>query len=828
MSSIHGNINNAFRQHRVLFWYDEGAKLKEEFEQLNLDGVEKIEVQNDEFFIKHRLISEPDQRFLLYFDGAEPEYEENWLLDIQLAHGVFSSDVESMYIQDLGLEYHFRPLIKRHLAFFESKERRNKLRELLAEGDNEKDVVYKMLGVVFAVDYINFETFIQAYAQAFYDENNRIETALERYNLTDLFWEEVDAKFNYKSEKPSIYDFLLTVFKRNFSATAGKTSVGDSRFFIGFWKDSIAYRDVFEALSERIAEDLNIADELDKMNYEDILQDDLYKVIDLKIIHSIVNELVYENIAFSKVQDVVKERENKYWFSELSDCYEALYHASSMIENVRLFQDTRFATIEEGANEYVKELYTIDYSYRKFIVNYRKTSQQKVLNGLYEKVQKVYANDWLLRFNDNWQQTLDRTDGWVLQSQQNQGNFFNKHVKPFVDKKQRLFVIISDALRYENGWELWSEIQRKKRYEATIDYMIANLPSYTQLGMANLLPHEQLSIVSKDSSIMVDGMSSAGVQGRRKILEVNSGVRADAISAESFMAMNASTEGREYVKGYDLIYIYHNHIDLIGDDKTSEGKVFDAVETELEFLDNLLRHIANMNGNNMIITSDHGYIYQNEVLDESDFSDAELEGDIWKENRRFVLGQNLSGNKAVRKLKGDDVGLNSDLDILIPKGINRLRIKGAGSRYVHGGATLQEVVVPLLTISKKRKDTTEVVEIDIIQSSDQITTNVLTVTFIQKELITDKMLPRTIRAYIQAEDGARLSDAFNYTFDIAEGSERERSIKKTFQLSAAASGKYKGQRVKLIIEEPIPNSTRWKVYAEHGYTLKISFINDFD
>lgn len=828
MSSIHGNINNAFRQHRVLFWYDEGAKLKEEFEQLNLDGVEKIEVQNDEFFIKHRLISEPDQRFLLYFDGAEPEYEENWLLDIQLAHRVFSSDVESMYLQDMDLEYYFKPLIKKYLPFFESKERRNKLRELLAKGDNEKDVVYKMLGVVFAVDYINLETFIQAYAQAFYDENNRIEVALERYNLTDLFWEEVGAKFNYKSDKPAIYDFLLTVFKRNFGASVGKTPMGDSRFFIGFWKDSIAYRDVFEALSERIAEDLNIADELDKMNYEDILQDDLYKVIDLKIIHSIVNELVYENIAFSKVQDVVKERENKYWFSELSDCYEALYHASSMIENVRLFQDTRFATIEEGANEYVKELYTIDYNYRKFIVNYRKTSQQKVLNGLYEKVQKVYANDWLLRFNDNWQQTLDRTDGWVLQSQQNQSNFFNKHVKPFVDKKQRLFVIISDALRYENGWELWSEIQRKKRYEATIDYMIANLPSYTQLGMANLLPHEQLSIVSKDSSIMVDGMSSAGVQGRRKILEVNSGVRADAISAESFMAMNASTEGREYVKGYDLIYIYHNHIDLIGDDKTSEGKVFDAVETEIDFLDNLLRHIANMNGNNMIITSDHGYIYQNEVLDESDFSDAELEGDIWKENRRFVLGQNLSGNKAVRKLKGDDVGLNSDLDILIPKGINRLRIKGAGSRYVHGGATLQEVVVPLLTISKKRKDTTEVVEIDIIQSSDQITTNVLTVTFIQKELITDKMLPRTIRAYIQADDGARLSDAFNYTFDIAEGSERERSIKNTFQLSAAASGKYKGQRVKLIIEEPIPNSTRWKVYAEHGYTLKISFINDFD
>ena len=416
----------------------------------------------------------------------------------------------------------------------------------------------------------------------------------------------------------------------------------------------------------------------------------------------------------------------------------------------------------------------------------------------------------------------------MTNSKQSQYNFFNNYVKPVIDKKQRLFVIISDALRYENGWELWSEIQRKKRYEATLDYMITNLPSYTQLGMASLLPHEQLSVVSKDCSVMVDGMSSMGVHGRNKILEVNSGVRANAIAADDFMAMNASSEGREYVKAFDLIYIYHNHIDHIGDDKTSEGKVFDAVETELEFLDKLLRHIANMNGNNIIITSDHGYIYQNEVLEESDFSDAEQQGEIWKENRRFGIGRGLSGNLAVRRLTGDDVRLNSDLNILIPKGINRLRIKGAGSRYVHGGATLQEVIVPVVNVSRKRKDTTEEVEIDIIQSNDQITTNVMTVTFIQKELVTEKMLSRTIRAYIQADDGVRLSDTFNYTFDIAEGSERERSIKKAFQLSAAASGKYKGQRVKLIIEEPIPNTTRWRVYAEHGYTLKISFVNDFD
>ncbi|MFA5713534.1 MAG: BREX-1 system phosphatase PglZ type A [Bacteroidales bacterium] len=828
MSSIEDNINSAFRNHRILFWYDKGAKFKEEFEQFDLEGVEKIEVQNNQFFVKYRLINEHNQRFLLYFDVAEPPYEENWLLDMQLAHRVFNSDVESIFLQDLGLEYHFRPIIKEHLAFFENKVRRAKLRGLLADGDSDKDILYKMLGVVFDVSFINLESFLQAYAQTFYDDSSRIESDLERYNLNNFFWEEVAQKFNYKVDRPSIYDFLLTIFKRNFGGAVGSRAVGESLLFIDFWKDSITYREAFRALSERIAKDLNVSDELEEMNYEDLLQDDLYKAIDFKIIHSIAKKLIFENISFSKVQEVVKKRENKYWYQELQECYEALYHASSMIHNIRLYQDVRFTTIEEGATGYVNELYTIDYSYRKFIFNYRKTPYQRVLSQLYEKVHKLYSNDWLLRFNDNWQQTIDNTSGWVLNSQYNQSNFFYRQVKPFIDKKQRLFVIISDALRYENGWELWREIQSKNRYEATLDYMITNLPSYTQLGMANLLPHEQLSIVAKDCTVMADGISSAGVQGRKRVLELNSTVRADAITAEKFMAMSATTEGREYVKGYDLIYIYHNHIDHIGDDKTSEAEVFDAVEREFEFLDNLLRHIANMNGNNMIITSDHGYIYQNEPLEESDFADAQLEGEIWRENRRFVLGQNLTGNRAVKKFNGGEVGLNSDLDILIPKGINRLRIKGSGSRYVHGGASLQEVVVPLLTISRKRKDTTQEVDIDIIQSSDQITTNVLAVTFIQKELITEKMLPRSIRAFIQADDGTRLSDIFNYVFDIEEGSERERSVRKVFQLSAAASGKYKGERVKLIIEQPIPNSNRWKRYAEHGYTLKISFINDFD
>jgi hypothetical protein len=34
--------------------------------------------------------------------------------------------------------------------------------------------------------------------------------------------------------------------------------------------------------------------------------------------------------------------------------------------------------------------------------------------------------------------------------------------------------------------------------------------------------------------------------------------------------------------------------------------------------------------------------------------------------------------------------------------------------------------------------------------------------------------------------------------------------------------------VKLLLEEPVEGSSKWKTYKEYTYTLNISFTNDFD
>jgi len=829
MNKIEEALTKLFAKHRIIFWYDENEELKEEFEGVVLEDVEKVVVQNNQFYIKNLSYKEkPTTKFLLYLPYKKPNNAENWLLDLELAHYVFQTRQEAMFAQELELDYDFISLIAEHIEFFKNKERRAYLKELLGKDDDYQTIRYKMLAVLFNTDNVSLISFLQIHASAFSDENERYDRELERYNLKNYYWKEISRKYGYNNETPAIYDFLLEVFNNNFSIGKKTGIAKESKILIGMWKDSISYQQAYRKLSQRIADDLKIESALNAVRVDDIIQDDLFELIDKRIISELAHLICEETISNERLSQLIKQRENKYWYQDYEDFYACLENGMQMITLVKKTDKLKVESFGEGIQTYAQNLYKIDHYYRKYIRHYRKSNQNKVLQPLTEKVEKVYCNDWLLNYGNKWQKVIDSTDKWFNQHKIGQQRFFIDHIKPFVTKGQRLFVIISDALRYECGWEYLQKIQNEKRFEGELEHMVSSLPSYTQLGMAALLPNANMTFQPDSENILINGNSTQGVQGRTKILEQMSGVRATAINAEDFMKMNSATDGREFVKQYDLIYIYHNRIDKVGDDKTSEEKVFEAVEQELEFLMDVIKKIANMNGNNMFITADHGFLYQNKELEESDFSIGEVKGDIWKESRRYVIGKKLKGDASTKHFTAEQLNLSGDSEVLIPKSINRIRIKGAGSRYVHGGASLQEIVIPLLKVTKTRQDTTKQVDVDIIKSTDKITTNILAVSFLQTDLVSEKVLPRQIRSAIYAEDGEMLSDQFTYNFDIAEGTERMREVKHRFHLSSKASGKYKNHRVKLLLEEPVEGTSQWKTYKEYSYTLNISFTNDFD
>src|SRR6056300_1139792 len=93
-----------FERQRIVFWYDEKKEFRDAFENLEMDGVEKAEIHSNEFTLKHRMLREaPKQNFLLYCEGAEPEYINNWLLDVQLHSAVFRTDQSAIWLSELDL-----------------------------------------------------------------------------------------------------------------------------------------------------------------------------------------------------------------------------------------------------------------------------------------------------------------------------------------------------------------------------------------------------------------------------------------------------------------------------------------------------------------------------------------------------------------------------------------------------------------------------------------------------------------------------------------------------------------------------------------------------
>ncbi|SFF15418.1 hypothetical protein SAMN05216167_13139 [Spirosoma endophyticum] len=138
----------------------------EQVTQLDLPNIETITVNNNEFGIKYRLFYEqPDTSFLLYFPYGQPVYEQNWLLDVQLAGYVFRTDLQAQFMQDLNLDYHYHTFVSTHIEFFKSNRRREKLAKLgIPTGESEAGLRNRMLAVVFGQESLSLSEMLLAYA----------------------------------------------------------------------------------------------------------------------------------------------------------------------------------------------------------------------------------------------------------------------------------------------------------------------------------------------------------------------------------------------------------------------------------------------------------------------------------------------------------------------------------------------------------------------------------------------------------------------------------------------------------------------------------------
>ena len=823
-------LSRLFERHRIVFWYDAKQELRHSFEGLNISGVEKIELLNNEFGVKHRVLrGQPEQKFLLYREGPQADDLDNWLLDVQLAHGEFRTDQVAIILAELELSLEFAEVVRAHLEFYQANKRKEVLTRLLKADDTLGAIRLKMLAVCANAEP-RLDSVVECLLQELAEGRSDKIKLIERCHLDAFFWEQMTRCYGYKSADPSIHDFVIELFKSCYAmGLEGEIRLtGDALVFLKRWKDSRQFETSFETLSAECADTLGIEKDLTKRDFRALIELDYFRLIDQKIISDLVTQVALRTLSSGDITLWVRQRRQSHWYREYRHLYEAIDFAAQFFQILGDAQLT-MGSFVEGIERYSRLWFKLDQLYRKFTYHVRLSGQATLLGALSEQVENFYANNYLLKLNDQWQAYVDSCQQWEASPVLLQAHFYERCVKPFLNKDNKVCVIISDALRYEIGDELLSLIRQEDRYDAQLEPALSMLPSYTQLGMAALLPNTSLALANNDSgTVLVDGLSSQGTANRIKILNHTITQRSTALKADAFMALNRD-DSRAILRDHDVLYIYHNRIDATGDKRESEERVFEAVEDTLQELIKLIKKLTGANASNLIVTSDHGFIYQNRTLEESDFAEVEPQGQpVLFYDRRFVLGLDLQETPSLRQFNSAELGLVGDVEVQIPKSINRLRLKGSGSRFVHGGASLQEVVIPVLKINKKRQSDISAVEVDILRgASSVITSGQLAVGLYQAQPVTDKVRPRTLRAGIFTQDGDLISDSHELMFDLSSENPRERELQVRFVLTRKADDA-NGQEVILRLEEQHSGTSHYKEYKTLTFQMRRSFTSDFD
>ena len=179
-------------------------------------------------------------------------------------------------------------------------------------------------------------------------------------------------------------------------------------------------------------------------------------------------------------------------------------------------------------------------------------------------------NEYLETLLPKWNAAIQETDAFMALPLQR--DFYARNLK---NAKERTVVIISDAMRYEVGKELFHRMQDDPKCTAKLEVQLSVLPSYTRLGMAALLPHAELTMTD-DFKVLIDGMPCDNLAEREAVLQKYS-PDSVCVQFDSIKSLKVA-ELRSIFTGKQVVYVYHNQIDARGDKPNTEDEVFVACQ----------------------------------------------------------------------------------------------------------------------------------------------------------------------------------------------------------------------------------------------------------
>lgn len=838
-----------FYKRRIIFWYDEDREFGATLDELTFENVKIVKLTGTNNFAVKKLLTKDDLdgNYLIYCPFSFDDVQDDWLQDIELYSEEYRADFISMQMDELNIapSAAMRKTVKLYGKFFDSKERGQKLRRIGRDYQTPLQLHIDIMAVLAGLNGGSAQDVIIAVLSAGLDKDtNPVLNSIEKFGSIEAFWQLVRKYTGYIDEDDKPLGFLashilVTALSQTMNASVLK---GLERFIsesnkaycysiVHEWRNRDDNQDLFD-MCRSVESELQLPARFDKLDPETLIGGDIFPCINECILKRFYGEIAEHVVKIDLIMKISENRRTAGWYERFADYFDCLYYIGKMqefyqehVEGFHIVEPKRIWTL------YTTDLFNMDSFYRYFhyaFGNSLKNANEVLEDGLKhstEYVEALYQNWYLKELTACWTNAISdnlNSLGYISEIDM-QRDFYRRYVNTASNKNTRTFVIISDALRFEVAAELSDFVTRTLKGKAELDSVQAIFPSITKFGMAALLPNKSIS-VNTEMDVFVDGLPTKSTNDRETVL--NSTPRSSvAIQYKDLLAMKKD-ERREIENGKDIVYIYHNAIDAIGDKAPTESKVFEACETAIQELCNIIRIITgDMNGTTIYITSDHGFLYTYKPLSESDKIDRKaFNGTVYELGRRYTLAApDTTADYLI------PITLEKEIDGVPMRGFApqesiRMKVQGGGENYVHGGVSLQEMVVPVIAYKNMRTSYKKYIEVKnaelkLLSESRKVSNLIFSLDFHQRQAVGEKIQPCTYSIYMTDDEGIVVSDRQTVIADKTSDNAADRVFRVRFNLKAKTYDKNKVYRLVIANDTDVPD--------EIEFHIDIALADDF-
>ena len=784
MSTVIDKIYNYFERDpelKVLFIFNDEFLAIELKEAQWKEGYRYVDFKGDWFTTKYKLDTEwANDKVILYFHQDSPLQKKSLqekfpLLDVLVANMEYHHQDYAAYMQQYGLPASMTTFVEKNIQQLQSDRMLKMLQTYYVDKSISQDIAIRAflssyMGLTRVLDWDNI--ILRILFQGRISERSKQTSfyvklkaapmikAVLNERLERIFDCSIDMNTEVKVEK------LVQVLKYN-AIAQNLAPVSTDNYKTIRITDSLALQQMNRilelALSQpKTAEALvEVFQELGKDIHDDDLikwygTDANYYYIPDQLCIPILRTLMEQSIAeepkkvFDRLEDLIIKHSDNGELSKVMD-YDILvarfYECTLSLDSLTLNHP------DDYLEKYRSEYFLIDQLYRLSIENYYRISPTVILYDTVQKVKLALDSHYAKlcnRINLEWMRCVKEAGGMTAVHALRQQDFYESQIKP-VQKK--VVVIISDALRYEVAQELIG-VLAKRQHIAYLNFGIAMLPSETKFCKPALLPHRELRLYGEENGTQNMGVDNRISDSTGKRTEQVDSYRSGAICVDYEVVGKYDQEKNREIFKHPLVYVMHNTIDDKSHGATAK-EVADSCRDAINELEMLVHKIhETYNVTEVYITSDHGFLFNDQDFKEKD--KHKVAEDVLEKSSRYYLTKVAGAVPGIVKFPLSEVSeMNAEgIYVAVPEGTNRMAAPSGGYLFTHGGASLQELIIPVIVSRQERGNTKPPVGVMVLDRNLSIQASRLRFKLLQTDAVSMDVKQRTIEIALYYNDQA--------------------------------------------------------------------------